>query len=305
MNARFRLTVCLLAIALLWPLAQARAIFVLRKGENEPLLGHLVSENAKQLVIRVERGDTEQNVSVPRSDIEELIYTTDPARLAALSPSQPRAYREYAEELSEMQADPEARDTARRLFVIAANLDPSGVGRSALLGLANLARTPQEAAACRAAAYLCDPLHDRALLQPWQAAKLEPAAATDAHDELLRALVFARHEDFAAARRVVESPKGKAQYAQIESIFSRKEFLAACGTGKLTEDQLRRLLSAELALLRRDSGDLPPPETSTADWARALRTKEGLAPVPALQLELLTEFDPRASIYREGKWQRP
>lgn len=305
MNRYCKCIVGWLALALWLPPAPVQAVFVLRKGDTEPLLGHLVSENEKQVVVRVERGDSPQNVTVPRSEIEELIHTADPTRLAALSPAQPRAYREYAEELSEMKVDPEARDTARRLFVIAANLDPAQEGRSALLGLANLARTPQEEAACRAAAYLCDPVHDRALLQPWQTAKLEPAAATEAHDEVLRALVFARREDFTAARRIVETPKGKAQYAQIETIFPRKDFLAACGAGRLTEDQLRRLLSAELALLRRESGVATAPETSTTDWSRVLRSPAGLAPVPSIQLDLLTEFDPRASVYRDGKWQRP
>lgn len=305
MNAVRRIILCLSLVAILGPLDAARAVFVLRKGDTEPVLGHLVSENAQQVVVRVVHGDAERNVVVPRASIDELIYTVDRTRLAALTPAQPAAYRLYAEELSGMQADPEARDAARRLFVIAASLSPTTEGRSALLGLAALARTPQEEAACRAAAYLCDPAHDRKILQPWQRGRLEPAAKHEEQGEALRALVFARRGDFNAARRIADSVKGKAQYAQVEAIFPRKELLAACGAGKLTEDQLRKLLSAELALLRQESGGPAQAEPTATDWSRATRMKGGLAVVPAIKLESLTEFDPRASVYRADKWQRP
>jgi hypothetical protein len=293
-----------LLLSLLLPLSAAHAVFVLRKGETEPIVGHLISENARQLVVRVETGDSDRNSVVPRDEIEELIYTVDRERLAALSPAQPAAYREYAEELAEMKADPEARDTARRLFVIAAQLDRTTQGRSALLGLATLARTPQEEAAARGAAYMADAVHDRGLLRPWQTVKLAATPTAEASDELLKSLVLARHGDFVAAKRVAESPKGKAQYAQIESIFPRREFLGACTSGRLTDDQLRRLLSAELALLRGDAVSTKA-ESTPADWSRAARTKSGLAAVPSTSFEYLTEFDPQASVYRDGKWQRP
>lgn len=289
---------------LLLPPLPAQAVFVLRKGATEPIVGHLVSENARQVVVRVENGDSERNSVVPRDDVEELIYTVDRERLAALTPAQPDAYREYAEELAEMKADPEARDTARRLFVIAAQLDRTAQGRSALLGLATLARTPQEEAASRAAAYMADAVHDRGVLRPWQTAKLAATTSVEPSDELLKSLVLARHGDFVAAKRVAESPKGKAQYAQIESILPRREFLGACTSGRLSDDQLRRLLSAELALLRGDAVSSRP-ESTAGDWSRATRSRGGLAPVPSTSLEYLTEFDPQASIYRDGKWQRP
>ena len=104
------LSATLLLFALTFPVADGHAVFVLRKGESEPIIGHLVSENARQVVVRVERRESDRNTVVPRAEIEELVYTVDLKRLATLSPAQPTAYREYAEELSEMKADPEARD---------------------------------------------------------------------------------------------------------------------------------------------------------------------------------------------------
>ena len=31
----------------------------------------------------------------------------------------------------------------------------------------------------------------------------------------------------------------------------------------------------------------------------------GLAPLPSLDLETLTEFDPRKCVFRDGKWTEP
>ena len=95
----------------------------------------------------------------------ELMITVLPERLAELDPARPQSYLEYAEELAEKRRDPEARDAAMRLFAIAAARGESKVRHSALLGLIELARSPQEERRFRAAAYLHDPAHDLSLLE--------------------------------------------------------------------------------------------------------------------------------------------
>ncbi len=59
-------------------------------------------------------------------------------RLEALSPSDPLAYFELAEEIADASADESSRGLARRLFALAGVLDPQRLGRSACLALADL-----------------------------------------------------------------------------------------------------------------------------------------------------------------------
>jgi hypothetical protein len=39
-------------------------------------------------------------------------------------------------------------------------------------------------------------------------------------------------------------------------------------------------------------------------WS-AISKSHGLSALPSLALESLTEFDPRACLFRDGKWVRP
>ena len=100
----------------------------------------------------------------------DIIYQIDVERLKKLDKNDPKAYYDYAEELADKKwkDDPEARDMARRLFLIAAYLDPRQFGRSALLSMIPLAGTEAEARRCRAMAFLLDPKGDDKVLN-WDA----------------------------------------------------------------------------------------------------------------------------------------
>src|SRR6185295_19335283 len=152
-------------VAALWFVQPAFAVVVYKKGSNKPIAGYLVRQNGNEVVVRDESSSGLKEIVIPRSEIEDFIETVSAERLAALSPSRPQEYREYAEELAEKKLDPEARQTAVRLFQIAAWLDPAKTGRGALLGLVSVARPGEEEARFRAAAYLFDPRHDKALLR--------------------------------------------------------------------------------------------------------------------------------------------
>src|SRR5262245_15716404 len=60
------------------------------------------------------------------------------ARLEALRPSQPMAYFELAEEISDTARTAQEQEVARHLFAMAGALDPVHLGRSACLALADL-----------------------------------------------------------------------------------------------------------------------------------------------------------------------
>jgi hypothetical protein len=287
----------------------AHAVVILKKGAKEPLFGHLVRQTDAAVVIRetTESGAVRET-TIPRSEIDELIVTVSPERLAALDPARPQQYREYAEELAEKSRDPEARETAIRLFHIAAHRGDGKLRKSALLGLTGLASSPVQARQWRAAAYLFDPEHDRATLEQ----SSEPVVASSpanraALSELLRAVRAIRQAKPSETRRILDGDSVASAFDLIAKTITREELLALATTKPLSDAALRQLLAAEVKLEQALVSQTPPPptaETITTSWQTALRPG-GLAPLPSLDLLHLTPFDPRACAFREAKWVVP
>jgi hypothetical protein len=143
----------------------AHAVVVLPKGASQPVMGYIVREDARSIVVRQPLpGGKNRESSFLKKDLDELIITVSPQRLSELTPDKPALYIEYAEELAEKQRDPEARDAAIRLYAIAAARGDAAVRHSALLGLISLARSADEARLFRAAAFRFDPRHDESIL---------------------------------------------------------------------------------------------------------------------------------------------
>jgi len=123
-------------------------------------------------------------------------------RLADLRPEEPRAYFLLAEEAADVGRD----DLARRLFAIAAHLDPEGFGRSAALALADLARRVGDADEARRLRALSEIYP----LPPSLAAAAPPLALEDRGDDrqarvaLSAAFGYYRQGDGIRALRVLE-----------------------------------------------------------------------------------------------------
>jgi hypothetical protein len=67
---------------------------------------------------------------------------------------------------------------------------------------------------------------------------------------------------------------------------------------------LHRLVTLEL-LLSASQGDNPDADEGTpVAWSRII-ARDGKALTRWLSLETLTEFDPRACVYRDGSWHVP
>ena len=310
MNARIRIVsaIGVLLSVSLWP-AVARAVLVLKKGSNQPITGFLVSETPQAVVVREILPDGKQrDLSFLRSEIEELIITVSPERLAELDPAEPKQYREYAEELAEKRRDPEARAAAIRLYQIAAVLDSEKLGRGAMLGMISLARSPQEEAKLRAAEYLLDPRHDASVLVPTTGIRTAPTAATrDALRPLLRALQLARRGRGVQAKLLADQEAVQRQLKAFEEQLTLEELYAACSTAKLSDAQLHKVLGLEIAIetkLAGESAETAALKAAQKPWSDAVARGE-VAAMPSLDLERLTEFDPRACLYRNGEWVRP
>jgi hypothetical protein len=307
MRLRFSL---LLVAALLTP-ASARAIVVLPKGSTKPVMGYVVRQDDKMVVVREILPDGKsREQSFQRDQIDELLVTVAPERLAELDPAKPQLYREYAEELAEKHRDPEARDMALRLYHMAAVLGEGTLRRGSLLGLAALARSPQEERKFRAAAFLYDPDHDSATLAGSGEAKLTRTPTSPEHlTELLSALRLIRQGKGQQAKVIVERPIVREQLDGLAKIITAEELLAACSSKPLTDEQLYKLLQAELAI-ERSLGNgsafsgTDDPAQQQGSWTAAVKSR-GLVPLPSLSLDTLTEFDARACVFRDGKWVRP
>jgi hypothetical protein len=189
---------------------------------------------------------------------------------------------------------------AIRLNLIAAWLDPEKLGRSALLALVSLARTPQEQARFQAALYLIDP---RTPLSAIDAPATKPVAAdSSAVQELLRALRLLRTGKGPTARAIAEKPAVASLLETYNRLLTRAEFNAASGQANLSSRELRQclLLELELESLLNPATEVERAAAALA-WSRELQGDGGKA-VPSLALETLTEFDPRKCRYRDGKW---
>jgi hypothetical protein len=289
----------------------ASAIVVLPKGSTRPVMGYVVREDDRAIVVREILPDGKpREQTFQRDQIDELLVTVSPERLAELDPASPQLYREYAEELAEKHRDPEARDMALRLYHMAAVLGDGSLRRGSILGLAALARSPQEERRFRAAAYLYDPDHDATVLAGDADARLAPGStAKEPLTEILTALRLIRQGKGSQAKAVIDTPASREALAGLAKIITAEELLAADMAKSVSDEQLSKLLRAELAIERSLSsrpagGAADDFALAPASWTAAVKS-HGLSPLPPLALETLTEFDPRACLFRDGKWVRP
>lgn len=278
----------------------AWAIALFPRDGGMPVIGYLVREDEQQIVVKEELPDgSTRETRVLKSQIAERIDAASPQRLAALTPDRPGDYLEYAEELAQRRRDPEARDLALRLYLIAIARGDEPVRASAWRGLVELARTPaQRRTFLAAAAWHGVPLADAAE----QPGTMRPDTRSAARAALLEALVRLRQGRGREAQALLQRPGVRDEEAGLAGWLPWDQLVAACASGEPEPPLLARLLQAELRL-REDpsdgtaSGRRPP-------WSQA-RVGGGLAPLPSLELDALTPFDPAECVWRDGRWQRP
>ena len=145
----------LLLVALGIVVPRAEAVVVELHDKGQLVHGKLVQLTPQLVVVDQVAGDgTTQRLQFSRDEIAKLSLNVSDDRLAALDPHTPLAYFQYAEELSDFRNDPDARETAIRLYLIAGQLDADRLGDQALNGLISLARTAAEERLLRAMRHL-------------------------------------------------------------------------------------------------------------------------------------------------------
>jgi hypothetical protein len=204
----------------------AWAILIDTGGSAGRVGGYFVNDDGKKLVIRIDGKEK----SFDRSKVK-ILHEVDRKRLEKLSRENPRAYYDYAEELARQPDDPEARDTAMRLFLIAAYLDRPQYGHRSLLSMTKLAVTPTEARKCRAMAFLLDPKGDDRILQTNPVKP--PQADTDrAMQSFLEALRYYRTGQIGFATAAAKRPGTEKIFSMAPGMMDQRDFLQACTDAK-------------------------------------------------------------------------
>ncbi len=303
----------LLTFALLCFVASPAWAVVLITEVGTRITGYLVRDDGTAVTIRRKLPDgTEREDTYLKSKVT-VVQTVKAERLQELKPEAPRAYRDYAEELAAKKDDPEARDMAIRLFLIAASLDPDGLGRSCMLAAAPLGRDHQEERRFKALAYLLDPKHDKESLKDGSRTAPPDPTLSPEWKTFIAALKAYRKGNYAEAVKLANEPGVPRCFADAAGFLTHKEFVAKCsapenpkGSPDAASELVRKIVRLELryeessAPLKMDpkAGNIGGP------WQAATGAGGRVAP-PPLALEALTEFDPRESVFRAGKWQRP
>ncbi len=271
--------------------------------DQPPVFGRVVSEHPEHVVFRQRlAGDTAYRERIlPREEILYIVLTVDPSVLGQLDPAEPASYRELAEELAVQRRDPEARDLALRLYLLAARYGDRQLQQSCFRAMLPLARSPAEEMSLRALAWqtLGDEL--RWLESAPSRAELSPPAA-DAEQlvrlrETLRQL---RLGDRAEAAREIDKPWFGEAIRQYSSICSWQDLRVWSAERELKTEWLARILELEIAI-GRSAADSRADEMK--NWSELIhRRHPHRGPVT---FDNVTEFDLSNSIYRDGKWVKP
>ena len=297
-----RWTLLLFCLPAFWTVP-CLGVIIYEKGGAEPIRGFLISQDDRQVIVDelLANGKTRRRV-VLRSTIDLMTNSVTADRLRAMRPHLPQLYRDYADELSEKRDDPEAHNAAIRLYLMAAHLDPTGQGRSCLLSMAGLARSPIEERKFRAMVYLLDPAHDRGELRaPSFVAAPKINLDKSERTMLLKAVRALRNGKQSEAQKLSRGNLFQATFKRYSSILTLEEFRAAAvqRDNLLPTSILRKLIRLELLILNLPLND----QRSTKDvrWSTILATGQD-TPVPLLSLETITEFDPRKNVFKDNVW---
>jgi hypothetical protein len=207
-----------LAIGLYFSTSPASAILI-DTGTDKPVGGFVISDDGTILKLRVPTKDGRDFIQTfDRAKIKiKIIHKVDVQRLEGLSPDNPLRYFFYAEQLAHYKEDPEARERAKQLYVIAAKLkqEEKEFVSQCLRGMSELADTETERRKYLALAVLLDPKVDEKILKtdavkPAQLTQIPPRDL----DDFIKALYLYRTRNIKAAEET-------AKRAGMDKIFNK------------------------------------------------------------------------------------
>lgn len=298
--------------------ASVRADLIWVKGKPNPMSGQIVASltGTDKIEFRSFRnGSFERKQSFSASEIEFQIKNIDASRLESLDPKRPNEYREYAEELAVQKNDTAARQLARRLYLLAAAHSTGDLRRSSLLGLIAIAESPEEYERFKMLHVLSDPetgdssneLSATPFGMGFKQNGNSKVAETDFSEtekaRMLELIYAIRRENSSKSKLLLDDDGNHKVFQKWKAYCSLAELKRIASAQRPSKVQLAKLLSIEIQILNSDTTDITYPVRSKAWSDHASRPSSTIGVLPTF--ENATRFNPKQSVYRDGRWEEP
>ena len=291
----------ILVVAWLTPLGSLPAD-VLYLDDNSHVFGRVDRENETHIFFKQRTGPGQyRDRTFHRDEVISVVTTIDTDRLRTLTPNEPHEYYDYAEELAVGKTDPEARDLARRLFLLAAYLGNADLRQSSFLGLISVSRNAKEEIRIRGLAnlILADPSIDW-LSKPRLDVDHDPLDSQVTKD-LLGAVKSLRQGQVASARKLVDGTEIKQLMSRLRHICTWQELRNWTNDEQLTHGAFAKLLKLELALRQLEVNKDLWPTLEKPTWSEQLIEEN--TSVYLIRLSNVCDVDVTKTIFQNGTWK--
>ena len=290
------------SIVLLWitsfaSVAQADVVWIV--GQDDPIYGIVESSDEQQIVFReTVDGQKFSARTIQRSSIETLVINHDPQQLAKLPSGQWETWLSLAETLHAQKKDPVARNLAIRVLVIVvANSERENQRQTAIEELVSLARSESERQKFNQLRYLetghgSVPKKIAGEFENFESSEKKAVA------DLVRRVRLQE----TSTEELSRNGKAKEIVLSLDEVCSWEDLLQMSRTNRIDEPSLRRLVELELKL--RQNSDGGSENATRSDW-HVLAQQVGHHELTLPRIENVTEFDPRATRFADGKWMKP
>lgn len=304
-----RILACVMACYCLPVFVHGDTIFL---KDGDTIFGRFVSEDEQSIHFsqRTDVFGEYQTVVIEKSQIAEMVVNIDPVLLEKLDPDQPNEYRDLAEELMTQKTDPEARDLAMRLFVLAIQYGDSKIHASCFSGLIYLSNDQDEEKQIRALANIMVPQANQSWLSPVESSSSNRVETDDRAGQLhqlAEALKQLRSEQRREAAVTLSKPWMDDVMLPFSVICDGNQLRSWAMAAELETESLARILELEIAIAQQldRTGNAveinsQPSAADRQDWSKLAVSGKPIRP-PAT-LANLTRFDPGKPWFRNGQW---
>lgn len=272
---------------------------VLWMADGRQLYGQVLKRGDGQLVLKPwESGRWQTPRNLKLDQVLQVRVNLRSGEWEQLNPDQPQRYLELAETLAIESADPSAAQVARRLYLLAVCYGTPDQVERGLHGLRQLTPAGEQLQSIEAYQFLQSGIQPSAA-QPTSVPE-EPLDA-ETRTKFLTLVQTIRREASQQAINLLRDEFLRERWKSLRLNCPLAELDQMARAPSLSRDQMRKLLTLEVALLSR-APKLPGP-SSRGGWSeQSLHTEGGIHRLPTL--DQLTEFDPESCVYRDGQWQR-
>jgi len=265
--------------------------------EKKPVFGLVESiQNGQIQFQRTNDGISFEQVKIDQNSVQSMVISHNAERLGALTHGDWGAWHEYAEELFSQRSDPVARALAIRLLVIVlGNSKETELRKAALADLVSLARNDEEREKLRQLQYL-ETGKQIAATESQTKQSLPSIEERKSAAQRIKSIRLGRNvgqlADDDSLRKVI---------AAFEETCSWQELIQIANSNRIDDQSLRLLVALEIELLTKR-------ETTNATERRfqwhTLAARVGSSTLNLPSIETVTEFDPLATRFENGKWTR-